>query len=41
MKDKGDFEILLEKYAGRVPDHIEALLELPGVGRTSCPLCAC
>lgn len=25
--------ILLEKYNGRVPDDIEALLELPGVGR--------
>ena len=26
-------KILVEKYGGRVPDSIEALLELPGVGR--------
>ena len=25
--------LLLEKYDGRVPDNMEALLELPGVGR--------
>lgn len=26
-------KILVEKYGGRVPDSVEALLELPGVGR--------
>jgi endonuclease-3 len=30
--------ILLEKYAGQVPDAIDALLELPGVGRKTANL---
>ena len=31
-------KILLDKYKGRVPDTIEALLELPGVGRKTANL---